>query len=88
MIARFFLAHPRAVGESYFEHAATAGRFGGAMIVGGLACLVHAAIPALFTNAASRCVKTLYLQMKARQPALAAKPTAFQEPGWQLEYEI
>lgn len=88
MISRLFFDHPRAVGETYFEHAATAGRFGGIMVAGGLACLIHAVVPAVFANAASRRVKTLYLQMKARQPGLASKPTAFQEPGWQLEYEI
>ncbi len=88
MITNLFLAHPRTVGESYFRHGATAARFGGTMIMGGLACLVHAAIPALFTNAASDCVKRLYLQMRARQPNFAATPTAFQAPAWQLEYEI
>lgn len=88
MIDRIFLSHPRSVGESYGEHTATAGRFGIAMIVGGAACLVHAVLPPLFTRTASDTVKRLYAQMKARQPAFAQDKPAFQQPEWQLEYEI
>jgi hypothetical protein len=88
MIDRFFLAHPRSVGESYAEHAATAGRFGVSMIVGGAACLVHAALPSLFARTASDTVKKLYAQMKARQPAFSQDRPAFQQPEWQIEYEI
>jgi len=88
MIDRVFLAHPRSIGESYGEHAATAFGFGWAMLWGGLACIVHSLIPALFARTASDTVKRLYAQMRARQPAFAATPPAFHEPGWQLEYEI
>jgi hypothetical protein len=88
MIERFFLSHPRSVGESYGEHAATAARFGFTMIVGGAACVVHAIFPALFPRTASDRVKTLYAQMKARQPAFAQTRPAFQQPEWQIEYEI
>ncbi len=83
-----FLDHPRSVGESYGQHAATALRFGTAMIGGGIACLVHAAVPALFTRTASDTVKRLYGTMRARQPAFAQTPPAFQHAEWQLEYEI
>ena len=58
------------------------------MLWGGLACMVHALIPVLFVRTASDSVKRLYALMKARQPAFAAEPPAFSEPGWQLEYEI
>lgn len=88
VLKRWFLSHPASVGESYWEHAAVAARFGGTMIVGGAACLVHAVIPSLFTNTASERVKRLYLRMKARQPAFASDPPAFANPAWQLEYEI
>lgn len=83
-----FLDHPRRLGESYRHHCVTAARFGATMVVGGLACMIHALVPALFTNSASDRVKKLYTQMKARQPAFAASPPAFQDPAWQLEYEI
>lgn len=88
MIDRVFLRHPRSVGESYAEHAATAGRFGVAMVVGGVACLVHAVVPTLFERTASDTVKRLYAQMKARQPAFAQQPPSFTAPEWQLTYEI
>ena len=88
MIDRLFLSHPRSVGESYPEHAATALSFGTRMIAGGLACLVHAVFPTLFTRTASNTVKTLYGRMKSRQPHYAERPPAFTEPEWQLEYEI
>jgi hypothetical protein len=88
MIHRIFLAHPRSVGESYPEHAATAARFGATMMIGGAACLIHALVPALFPRSASDRVKRLYAQMVARQPAFASRRPAFHEPEWQIEYEI
>ncbi|UZK67066.1 DUF6356 family protein [Sphingomonas sp. M1-B02] len=88
MIERHFLSHPRSVGESYAEHAVTAARFGFAMIVGGAACVVHAILPSLFARTASDTVKTLYGQMKARQPAFSQQRPAFQQPEWQIDYEI
>jgi len=88
MIERFFLSHPRSVGESYGEHAATASRFGFSMIVGGAACVVHAILPSVFPRTASDTVKKLYAQMKARQPNFSAERPAFQQPEWQIEYEI
>jgi hypothetical protein len=88
MLDRLFLDHPRSVGESYGEHAATAGRFGATMVVGGIACLLHALVPALFPRSASDRVKRLYAQMVARQPAFADRRPAFNEPEWQIEYEI
>ena len=88
MIERIFLRHPRSVGESYGEHAATAASFGFAMVAGGLACIVHAVLPTLFTRTASDTVKRLYGQMKARQPAFAEQRPAFHQPEWRPEYEI
>lgn len=88
MFERIFLSHPRAVGESYGEHAATAGRFGFTMIIGGAACVVHAVVPALFARTASDAVKRLYGQMLARQPGMAARKPAYEQPEWQIEYEI
>ncbi|MBO9623004.1 MAG: hypothetical protein J7500_09870 [Sphingomonas sp.] len=88
MIDRIFLSHPRSVGESYGEHARTAARFGFTMIAGGAACVVHAVLPFLFVRTASDSVKKLYAQMKARQPAFSQERPAFQQPEWQIEYEI
>lgn len=88
MFDRLFLRHPREVGESYGEHFATAFGFGARMVAGGLACIVHAVVPALCVRTASDTVKSLYGRMKARQPAFAEKPPAFTEAAWQMEYEI
>jgi hypothetical protein len=86
MIDRLFLDHPRSVRESYGEHLRVAGRFGATMVVGGLACIVHALVPGLFIRTGSATVKRLYSEMVARQPALPAP--AYREAEWQLEYEI
>ena len=88
MIRRFFLAHPRSVGESYWRHARVAIAFGCTMIASGLACLVHAALPELFQRTASDAVRKLYGRMKVREPGCAAGRLAEAEPVWQLEYEI
>ncbi len=88
MFNRLFLNHPRDVGESYGEHFATAAGFGFRMVVGGVACIVHALVPALFVRTASDTVKSLYATMKARQPAFAKERPAFEAPEWQLDYEI
>jgi hypothetical protein len=88
MIDRIFLSHPRSVGESYTEHAGVAAKFGVTMVVGGLACILHAIVPAVFPRVASDRVKRLYAQMVARQPSMQQRRPAFTEPEWQIEYEI
>jgi hypothetical protein len=39
MISRLFTDHPRAIGETYGEHARTAWSFGWRMTLGGIACM-------------------------------------------------
>lgn len=85
MIDRLFRAHPRSIGEDYLTHGAVAARFGLVMIGGGIACLVHAVVPALFPRTASDAVKRLHGMLAARQPDLRA---GWEEPGWQADYEI
>ena len=58
-----FTRHPDSVGESYLEHMATALSFGGRMLVGGLACLVHAFLPFLFTRTGSSTIAELHDRM-------------------------
>jgi hypothetical protein len=72
MIRKLFLDHPQEVGESYAKHARVAGRFGAEMVVGGLACLVHAAVPALFKTAGSGTVSRLHARMVAKRGAVRA----------------
>jgi hypothetical protein len=59
MFEELFLRHPRAVGESYFQHQRRAFGFAGALLVAGLACLVHGLLPRLFVTSASDTVVRL-----------------------------
>ena len=72
-----FTKHPEAVGESYSEHFVVATSFGSAMILGGLACVVHGILPFLFTSTGSQTVKRLHDRMvvsrrRAESPAQTA----------------
>jgi hypothetical protein len=83
MIGRLFTSHPHSVGESYLEHLGVATRFGGTMIAGGVACVIHGLVPALFTRTGSGTVKRLNDRMTSR---VAVETPAGTE--WQLVYEI
>lgn len=60
MIEKVFLEHPRSVDEGYFEHMGVAFSFSWRLICSGLACMVHALIPALFVKTASNRISELY----------------------------
>jgi hypothetical protein len=67
-----FREHPASVGEGYFEHMLVAFSFGFRMLYGGLACLVHAVLPFLFTRTGSRTIGELHQEMiehRMRRPA-------------------
>ena len=76
MLARLFNDHPRSLGMSWAEHGAGAVVIGGRMIGAGLACIVHAAVPAFFTETAGKTVKGLHDHM-VRRKAGAANPNAW-----------
>ena len=59
-----FTAHPASVGESYLAHMRFAARFGGRMLLGSLAALVHAVFPFLFVTTAGRINDEL-MEMRA-----------------------
>jgi hypothetical protein len=63
MFERFFLRHPRSVGESYGEHFVSAAKFAAIMVAAGVACLVHAFIPGLFVRTGSKAVEKLHDRM-------------------------
>jgi hypothetical protein len=67
-VLEVFTRHPRAVGESYREHIATAWSFGILLVGAGLACLVHGLLPFAFEHSASRCIATLHDRMRRRVP--------------------
>lgn len=66
MITRVFLSHPRAVDESYAEHAVFAGGFALRLFLAGGAALVHAVIPCLFEKTASRMIADMYAKTHNR----------------------
>jgi hypothetical protein len=72
---QLFMEHPRSVGESYLEHQRRALNFGTALLVAGVACLLHALVPALFPTTGSRTVSRLHDRMVIhRTPVLRAMP--------------
>lgn len=58
-----FQEHPASVGESYTEHMITAFGFGGRMLLGGLACIIHGFLPFLCTSTGSRTIAALHNRM-------------------------
>jgi len=60
---RLFTDHPATVNESYFQHLASATRFGFRMIWGGIVCLVHALIPGVYCTKASEMIGELHDRM-------------------------
>lgn len=77
MIAKLFIDHPRAIGETYGQHARTAFSFGWRMVGGGFACMVHALVPGLFVKTASRTVVQLDAEMRGRKPSPEAEEFAY-----------
>ena len=64
----FLTDHLDEVGESYWEHMFKAAGFAVAMLVGGLACLVHAVLPFLFVRTGSTRVRHLHETMVENRP--------------------
>jgi hypothetical protein len=82
MLDRWFLEHPRSVGETYFEHMRAAFSFSAALFVAALACAVHALAPALHTRTGSRAVTRLHDRMvSARRRAPSAPQETSTEAG-------
>jgi Family of unknown function (DUF6356) len=63
-----FTEHPKSVGETYFQHMKFAVIFGLNMLVGGLACLIHAIFPFLFKNTGSNFLLKLVKDFIKRVP--------------------
>ena len=68
MLQRWFLEHPRSVGETYFEHHRTALSFSASLLSAGAKCFIHAFIPCLFQQSASRSIAVLHDRMNKRTP--------------------
>ena len=64
--------HLETVGEDYNEHRRFAFAVGAAMVVSGVACILHGLIPALFTDKASRTIKRLHHLIHHREALVTA----------------
>jgi hypothetical protein len=67
LVERLFLEHPRSLGMSWAGHGAGAVRIGGELIGAGMACLVHAVVPGVFTQTAGKTVTRMYDHMMQRK---------------------
>jgi uncharacterized protein DUF6356 len=65
LLDRAFLAHPRSLGEGYWQHQQRALGFGMAMLAAGVACVIHAIVPLLFAKTASSTIMRLHERMRA-----------------------
>ncbi len=63
---RLFIDHPQSVDETYFEHMRFAGWFASRLLLAGGAAVVHALIPCLFEQTASRLIKEMHARMTRR----------------------
>lgn len=61
-----FLDYPRRAGETYLKHFAFAVSVGGVMLLGGVACLIHALAPWLFETTGSRAVWRVQAKIGSR----------------------
>lgn len=77
---RVFIEHPASVNESYFQHLASAWRFGFRMIAGGFVCLLHGLLPFAFCFKASDTICELHERMVTNRRLLAKTPTYGVEP--------
>ena len=70
-----FTQHPHEVGETYGEHFTVAMGFGSAMILGGLACMVHAVLPFLCTRTGSMTIRRLHDRMVTNRRPVSPSAT-------------
>lgn len=71
-----FTEHPATVGETYTQHLGHALGFGLRMVFAGIACMIHALVPALFVRTGSETVATLYDRMVLNRKRLSQRASA------------
>ncbi|MEQ8355196.1 MAG: DUF6356 family protein [Kiloniellaceae bacterium] len=72
---RMFTEHPATVGETYWQHLASAWGFSWRMMLASLACLVHALLPFLFEKTGSRSITQLHDRMVTNRQRHADRQT-------------
>ena len=68
-----FTAHPREVGETYFEHGLFACRYGAKMTLGGIAAFLHGLLPFLFQTTGSRITRELNATLEESRARAATR---------------
>ena len=73
-LRRLFTDHPASVGETYLEHLCVATGFATRMILGGIACFLHALFPFAFRRTGSECIEQLHDRMVMNRNTHTARP--------------
>jgi hypothetical protein len=76
VMGRLFTDHPRSLGMSWAAHGIGAVGIAFRLIGAGVACLIHAVVPAWFTQTAGKTITTMHDEI-ARRKAGAANPKAW-----------
>lgn len=70
IVKNVFTDHPHSVGETYLQHLYFASKFGIRMLIGGVACIIHAILPFLFKKTASNLLLTMTNDFITRMPVV------------------
>ena len=76
-----FTDHPRSLGMTWVSHGTGAVRIGAELIGAGAACIIHAIVPAWFTETAVRTVVRLHGVMQKRK---ARAPDPEEWPDYEI----
>ena len=76
LAGRLFLEHPRSLGMSWAAHGIGALAIGARLVGAGVACIIHAVVPAVFTQTAGKTISDMHDHM-TRRKADAANPEAW-----------
>jgi hypothetical protein len=66
MIQRIFLAHPKTVDETFFQHMRFALFFAARLFAAAFAVMIHAFVPCLFEKTGSKLIAELYERTRNR----------------------
>ena len=70
-LKQLFLDHPASVGETYWQHFASAMSFCASMLLAALCCAIHALLPFVFQKSASRIIANLHDRVVAHRSRLS-----------------
>jgi hypothetical protein len=74
-----FTEHPASVGETYLQHLCAASGFAFRMLLGAIACFLHALLPFAFQHTGSDCIESLHERMITNRRR-KAKPVSAHVP--------